>query len=225
MSGVHDGHRKRLRSRFEEHGLDGFNDVNVLELLLFYVLPRGDTNELAHRLLEEFGSLDNVFEASLGDLMKVKGVGRETAAFMRLRPEVCRRYLTRRCEGIVINNSIAAGRYIVPMFMFEKSEKCLVVCLDNVGKVIGCRKISSGTPGVSPVDVRQLLEYVISQQSVSVIIAHNHMSASAAPSREDEITTAKIKDLLSAISVKLVDHIVVAGREYVSMYDSGFLCV
>ena len=109
--GVHEGHRERLRRRFIEHGLENFDDVNVLELLLFYVRPRQDTNETAHRLIDYFGSIDRVFDARIDDLERVEGVGRETAVFLRLIPQVSRRYMERKWSpGEVMDTSAAAAK-------------------------------------------------------------------------------------------------------------------
>ena len=89
--GIHDGHRERMKKRFLEHGLDNFDDVNALELLLFYALPRKDTNALAHALLDRFGSLAGVLDASAADLLSVDGVGESIAGLLRLIPERSRR--------------------------------------------------------------------------------------------------------------------------------------
>lgn len=113
--GVHDGHRERMKSRFVEAGLDGFNDHNALEMLLFYAVPRKDTNELAHRLLKQFGSLASVFEAKHEELMRVDGIGENAATLIKLIPEVSRRYLlTKSLPTKVIRRSEDAGAYLSP---------------------------------------------------------------------------------------------------------------
>lgn len=118
--GVHDGHRERMKSRFVEAGLDGFNDHNALEMLLFYAVPRKDTNELAHRLLKQFGSLASVFEAKHEELMRVDGIGENAATLIKLIPEISRRYLlTKSLPTKVIRRSEDAGAYFVAKFMYE----------------------------------------------------------------------------------------------------------
>ena len=90
--GVHDGHRERLKSRFLEHGIDSFNDLNALELLLFYAIPRRDTNVIAHALLDRFGGLSGVFEASVPELTDVPGVGENAALLLKLVPQMMKKY-------------------------------------------------------------------------------------------------------------------------------------
>ncbi|MBQ1834845.1 MAG: hypothetical protein II111_03925, partial [Oscillospiraceae bacterium] len=98
MSNTHGGHRARLKQRFLEHGLDNFNDLNALELLLFYAIPRQDTNEIAHRLLDRFGSFAAVLEATLEELQEIPGVGENTATLLKLIPQIDRRYLMSKTE-------------------------------------------------------------------------------------------------------------------------------
>ena len=110
-----------MKARYKDHGLDNFNDVNVLELLLFYAIPRKDTNEIAHALLEHFGSLDRVLEASIPELEAVPGVGESSALLISLIPQIMRRYLTVKGSCVAtISGSADAGRSLVPRLMFEK---------------------------------------------------------------------------------------------------------
>lgn len=112
---VHKGHRQRMKRRFLEHGLDNFDDVNVLELLLFYADPRRDTNPLAHALLDQFGSLAGVLEAAPGDLEKIPGIGENAATLLRLIPEVSGRYMvTKTPETEPVETAAQAGRYFLP---------------------------------------------------------------------------------------------------------------
>lgn len=134
---LHENHRARVRKRFEHEGLKTFADHNVLELLLFYSIPQKDTNDIAHRLLDEFGSLSAVFDAPKDVLMNVVGVGENTATLIKLMPELFSRYEQDKIknESIVLNSAEAAGKYFMSRFIGANTEKLYAVCLDNNCKV------------------------------------------------------------------------------------------
>ena len=130
--GVHDGHRDRLKNRFIEHGIDSFNDLNALELLLFYAIPRRDTNVLAHDLLDKFGSLSGVFDAGLRELTEVPGIGENAALLIKLVPQMVKKCRISRVNDIrIFRSSADLGRFLVPHFMDERDELVLLLCLDS----------------------------------------------------------------------------------------------
>lgn len=222
--GLHDGHRGRMKQRFLRHGLTNFDDHNVLELLLFYAVPRQDTNVLAHRLMERFGGLDAVFEADIEALMAVEGIGESAAALIRLVPEVTKRYLMVKSElGDVLRDSEAAGRYFMPRFINCRTETVYLACLDAKMKVLECQPLSTGSVNAAHVDVRAVVQKALLQNASAVILAHNHTSGIALPSREDEITTVRLQQALRLVGVELLDHIIVAGDDFVSLADNGLL--
>ncbi len=222
--GIHSGHRQRMRTRFLEHGLDSFDDVNVLELLLFYALPRQDTNELAHALLSRFGSLHDVLEAGAEELREVPGLGENSVSLLRLIPAVSRRYmLSKTPPSLPIDSPSAAGRYFIPRFMYETEEVVYALLLDARKRPICCREIARGTVNAAEISARRLAELALGRRSSAVLLAHNHLSGVAIPSAEDETTTARLRDALGLLGVELCDHIVVAGCEYVSMREAGLI--
>ena len=213
-----------MKARYKDHGLDNFNDVNVLELLLFYAIPRKDTNEIAHALLDHFGSLDRVLEASIPELEAVPGVGESSALLISLIPQIMRRYLTVKGNCVsTISGSADAGRYLVPRLMFEKDEKLLLLCLDAKKSVISCVNLGSGVVNAVDVNVRKVVENAVRHRANTVILAHNHPGGVALPSREDERLTIEIAAALKLVGIPLVDHIIVAGDDYVSFADSGMM--
>lgn len=222
--GIHDGHRVRMKQRFLRHGLGNFDDHNVLELLLFFAIPRQDTNKLAHRLMDTFGSLDAVFEAAPEALMAVDGVGENAAAILHLVPECAQRYLLAKNDvGQILATSEAAGRFFIPRFMNSRNEMVYLACLDAKLKVIDCRSIGSGGTSHAHVDVRAAVHLALLQNASAVILAHNHTSGIALPSKEDENATRNLQAALALVGITLVDHIVVAGDDFVSLSDNGFL--
>ncbi|HNX99923.1 MAG TPA: DNA repair protein RadC [Oscillospiraceae bacterium] len=223
--GVHDGHRGRMKTRFLEHGLDNFDDINVLELLLFYALPRCDTNVVAHRLLDRFGSLPGVLEAPAEELARVEGVGDSAAALLRLIPQVSRRYMMER-EGTAahaLSDPASAGCFFVPRFLYETDEVVYLACLDSVHRVLSCTEVGRGVVNSAEVSVRKIVELALRQNAAAVILAHNHVNGLAIPSKEDELTTRQLASALNLVGIGLIDHIIVAGGEFVSMADSGML--
>ena len=222
--GIHDGHRQRMKKRFLDYGLDNFDDVNVLELLLFYAQPRQDTNELAHALMGRFGSLSAVLEASAADLRTVDGIGDNAAALLGLIPAMSRRYMIGKTPADEpVNDPASAGRYFIPRFMYETEEVVLALLLDARKQPILCREISRGVVNAAEINARKMAELCLERKASAVILAHNHLSGVALPSAEDETATARLSRALRLIGVELVDHIVVAGCEYVSMRESGLM--
>ena len=221
---IHEGHRERMKKRFLEHGLENFDDVNALELLLFYALPRRDTNALAHALLDRFGSLAGVLDASAEELMTVDGVGENAAGLLRLIPAVSRRYVVGKTPAAEpVDSPTKAGRYFVPRFLYETDEVVLALLLDARRRPILCREMGRGTVDAAQISARKLAALCLERKASSVIVAHNHPSGSAMPSTEDEAFTARLAEALSVLGVELSDHIIVAGTDYVSLRESNLM--
>lgn len=222
--GVHQGHRRRAREEFLRRGLGGLPDHKVLELLLFYALPREDVNPLAHVLLEHFGTLTGVFHATYEQLLEVKGVGETTAALILLVPAVAARYLEDRSamEGQLMN-SWQFQELLTPLFFGARNEMVYLVCMDAKNKLIACRKLGEGIVDQAAVTSRKALEAALSCNASRAALAHNHVSGVACFSRADVATTLELKALLAKVDVELIDHFVVADGEMVSMAASGVL--
>lgn len=221
---VHQGHRQRVKTRFLTEGLDGFEDHQVLEMLLFFSIPMKDTNELAHKMLNEFGSLAGLFEADPKDICKRCGVSENTAVLVSLIPSLSRRYFSRRWgDKPVLNSSSKAGEYAVSLFAGRTYEVFFVICLDSQNKVNYAALVHEGTINESPVYPRLIVETVLRHQAHSVILAHNHPGGSLQPSQEDMAITKKIASALEPISVQVMDHIIVAGDKYMSFKERNLL--
>ena len=221
--GLHDGHRRRKKEQFLQHGLDGFADHEVLELLLFYAIPRHDTNETAHRLLEKFGSLRDVLSASVEELQKVEGMGENAAAFLVLLPAVGQRALLTGREEVILNSVESVGKFFLRLLRGERREVLYQVCLDAKGRMISHCRLASGTVSMAPVSVREVVENALRCDASRVLLGHNHPSGVALPSEEDRQITLQIRQALDTMGILLVDHIVVADGDFVSMAASGML--
>ena len=221
--GIHDGHREKMRRRFQETGLEGFADHEALELLLYYAIPRRDTNELAHRLLTRYGSLSALPQAPIEDLRRVEGVGESAAVLLKLVPAFV--YKAQRSAGqeTVLNSTEKAGRYLLTCFAGERNEVIYQLCLDRKGKLLARKRLSEGGSAAAELNIRRLVENALLSSASAVILSHNHPSGIALPSREDYATTQQAQDALRTIGVELLDHIIVAEDDYVSLADSGIL--
>ena len=219
---IHDGHRQRLKNRFRAEGLDHFEEHQVLELLLYYVIPRKDTNPIAHALLERFGSLSQVLDAQPEELAKVAGMGDSAATFLSLLTSVGRYYLVNRTIQETILPSIEkCGQYLVPYFYGRRNETVFMLCLDAKCKVLCCKEMGEGSVNSAGVPIRRIVEMALGVNATSVILAHNHPSGFALPSEEDIMTTQRVAVALDAVEICLVDHIVVADDDFVSLAQSG----
>lgn len=219
---THDGHRQRLRERFLQEGLDSFDEINVLELLLFYTIPRKDTNELAHLLLDHFGSLENVLDAPVADLVKVKGISDNAATYLSMISAVSRYYQVRKADlGRPVDTVEAYCALLAPKFLGRRNEMVYLLCLDAKCKMICCRLVGEGSINSANVSARKIAEIALAANATFVVLAHNHPSGLAVPSYEDEQATVSIARVLRAMDVTLLDHIVVADNETISMVSSG----
>lgn len=220
----HEGHRDRLKKRFLIQGLEGFDDHTVLELILMFAVARKDTNMLAHNLIERFGSFDQVLEASTEDLMQVPGVGEHAAALLRLIPAAGKRYLMlKESTGEILADSNAIGRYLVPRFMNLHKECVMLLCLDSKFKVLYCGVISTGSLTSASFRIREVVECCLRFDTKYAVLAHNHVGGIALPSREDIVSTQNVFEALGMVDIRLLDHIIVAGRDFVSLKDDKLL--
>jgi len=224
MASIHEGHRARLKQRFADYGERVFDDHQLLELLLFFAVPQGDVNPLAHRLINHFGSFAAVLDASPEDLKKVKGVGDHSALFLSMLPQAMRRYQQSRAGAETVVTSIAdAGEYLLPYFFGARNETAYLLCLDAKGKVLSCRFLAEGSLDRVELNSRQVVETALEHRASSVILAHNHVSGVATPSEADVALTLALRPLLKSLGIRLLDHLVVADGDFVSMAESGLL--
>ena len=212
---LHVNHRKRLRERFEKEGLSSFADHNVLELLLFYVLPRCDTNEVAHLLIEEFGSLSGVFNASPEALAGVPGIGAEAALFLRLIPAVCARYLEdSRREHAEIRNSLDAVNQLMPYFMGTDRERLVCIMTAPGGRVIRRQLVDEGGADVVAANAEYIASLAVAGRAGGVVIGHSHPYGFAAPSQDDLDMTVRLSGMLAPLGIRLLEHVIFADCDY-----------
>lgn len=221
---VHDGHRARMRKRFLEQGIDGFAEHEALEMLLYYTNARGDTNKLAHDLINEFGSFARVLDASVTDLQKVKGVGPQTATLLSYMASVIRYYHVSKAEehGTILSSVEQCISYMKPFFVGRQNETVYLLCLDAKCKQLACKLLGEGSVNSTAVPIRRIVETALATNATSVVLAHNHPSGLAIPSHEDIATTKVVANALRAVDIILADHLVYADDECVSLAQSQY---
>lgn len=220
---MHEGHRQRLKTRFRKEGLDNFDELYVLELLLFYCVPRKDTNPLAHSLLDRFGDLNGVLDASAAELEKVPGVGENVSTFLTMVKAVNRFYDVNASKKVRILRTIeACGEYLIPRFKGRENETVFLLCLDAKCKVLCCKEVGEGSVNSANVPIRRIVEMALGANATTAILAHNHPSGLAIPSDDDVQTTLRLARALESVDIVLADHLVVSGDDFVSIAQSGY---
>ena len=220
---IHAGHREKMRDRFiREKGFESFEDHQILELLLFYANTRGDTNPLAHELLNAFGSLKGVLEARPEQLMQVKGIGKQQAVLISMVVPFTR--VWHRCAMTVpdrIGNSREAEEYCLSILAGERTERFYVISLNAKCNVLGRRKISEGSLSEVSAYPRMVMETALNYNAHSVLLCHNHPGGTCAPSPEDIASTIQLQRLLGGVGILVLDHIIVANDNTYSMIQHG----
>ena len=214
---VHEGHRDRMRNKYVNKGIEVFEQHEILEMLLFYAIPRKNTNDIAHRLLEACGSLSAVFDAPI-DILMQQGLSYNAAVLLHMIPDLSRAYQSDKFdneEKIITDENI--GKKMVHLFAGKNEECVYAFFLDAKGKEKYSGIISKGDASSAPLFSKDIVSIAARCKAVTVIIAHNHPSGVAFPSRADLEATADIADALDTIGIHLADHIIVADRDYISL--------
>ena len=219
------GHRERLRKRLEKSGLVGFNDYEVLELLLTYSIPRKDTKALSKNLLKRLGSLKGILSADIKELEQIDGIGRQSVVFIKVLNEFIKYYFENQAE----NNEIhfteleQTAAYLKAEIGNSKNEVVKVLYLNAHNEMIHTEILSEGTVNESYLPTSRIVETALKYKTTSVIVAHNHPSGDPEPSRYDNTITKKIAEALKVVDIDLQDHIIIAGKGFYSYRQKGIL--
>lgn len=217
------GHRDRVRERFLAEGLDGFQDYEALEMLLFYAIPRQDTKQIAKRLLEQFKTLPAVFRATPAQLREA-GLTEATAALITMIPQLARKIEEQQAqEAAVIRSTLDAGREVCALFRNRQEESVRMLCLNASGKVLKRVKIAEGDVNAVHFPIRKLVEEALASKAVSVILTHNHPGGTLSPSQEDLAATESAGKALDTVGIRLLDHLIVSNNNYCSLREEGYL--
>ncbi len=221
---LHDGHRQRMKNRFYVGGLASFEQHEIIEMLLFFGVARKDTNPLAHRLINAFGSLSGVLDAPREELLRVDGVTEHIATLLNFSGALAREYFRRQAgTGLTLQTTQETGKFVLPQFIGADREMVFLICMDNRCRVLNSSMIFKGDINATEISVRVVLQTALRHNSTSVIIAHNHPKGFAIPSKQDIASTIALRKALDAAGILLVDHLIVADEDFVSMRDTAGL--
>lgn len=218
---VHSGHRARMRKRYLETGFTGFQPHEVLEMLLYYGIPRRDTNEIAHRLLERFGSLHDVLCADPDALMQEPYISENAAVLITMFRSVLQYDAASKSVGVLLDSYAKVRKYFTDLYLFEEREVIRAALLDERLHVLRCETVSEGHPTAAQMTVRQLTELAYRTNSNTIILAHNHPRGSARLSGDDIAATRHLVPILLQCGITLADHVVVCGETAISMREQG----
>ena len=225
MSDMHKGHRERMKKYFLDCGLDSLSDHQVLELLLFYCVPRRDTNELAHKMIKEFGSLYNLFDSDPHVIARKCEVSLNVAILIAMMPQIARRYYTSKflLDRPVLNSTKKIGNYGIALMLGRTVEHFFIICLNSQRKLIESVLVAEGTVDETPIYPRKIVEIALKYHATSIVLLHNHPGGSFLPSQQDIDSTRKIISVLEPINIEVLDHIIISGNEYYSFVENGIL--
>ncbi len=218
INSLHAGHRSRLRQRFLSQSIEGFEPHNILELLLFYGIPYRDTNDIAHKLIDKFGSLEAVFDADIKELMTVDGIGENSATLIKLVPQISKYYLSLKSKNkIEFAGLDDIAEFMRQRYLFEEREIFTALYLDSAGKLISFNKIAEGTANFVDINIAKVIEITLSKNASKVIIAHNHPGGNLSPSTSDLHATNHLSDAFTMLHLEFIDHLIITRDDYLSL--------
>ncbi len=221
---MHSGHRQRMMESYLKTGAAGFSDVQLLEFLLAFAIPRRDTNPIAHKLLDEYGDLYRIMEAPVEQLMKLDGIGERSAVLLHFVGEYYLRAQRASKENEkCFKKTDALGKYLTTWFGALREEHAVLMCLDANCRMLDCREICVGTVNQVNLPYRRVVEVALNVNATSVVLAHNHTNGGIYPSREDIVFTEGLKNALDMFGIALADHFVIHGEDYFSMHTSRMI--
>ncbi len=218
------GHRERMRDKLLERGPDALADYELLEMLLFFAQPKGDTKPLAKGLINRFGSYAAVLSAPQQELFAVPGIGRHSVAAMKLVEGSLKRFA--RAEVIerpVLNNWDRLLEYLHTVLAREKIEQFRVLFLDSKNRLLADEAQARGTVNHTPVYPREVVKRALELHATALILVHNHPSGDPTPSQDDIDMTQEVKIAAQVLSIVLHDHLIVGNGTWTSLRQEGYL--
>lgn len=211
-----------MLNRFMQGGAENLSEHELLEVVLFFSVPERNTNDIAHNLISEFGSLAGVFDADEKDLTKHPYITKRTVQLFRMIKEASREYnIQKNDKRSSMTTLDEIGTYLMTRYAGENEEKMTILCLNGIGKTLSFVTVSEGDASSVGISMRKIIGEALKCGATSVVLAHNHPSGIPTPSKADAEATLLVKHALDSINVRLQDHIIISGGDYFSMASSA----
>lgn len=220
---IHSGHRQRMLKKYLEHGIDCFEEHEILEIFLYTAYSRRNTNDISHQLIDRFGSLEGVLNAGYEELVEEKNVGVTAAALISFMKDFARKYSKSDIAGMRLSTSESVRRFCYDLLKGSTSEEAHALFLDQTLNLIGESQISRGGPNSVDFDLRSIVTRAIRTQCSNIVLAHSHPRGVLLPSTADVASTRRVAQALHNIGIQLVDHIIVNEDDSYSMRTAGML--
>lgn len=218
------GHRKRLRDRFIEGGIERFSDEEVIEFLLTLGTPRKDVKIPARQALKKFGTLSNILSAPMKDLTDIKGLGPKNALYLKLVHQIAGRYLQDRAKGSeFFSSSKAVFDFLFHSMRDLKKEIFKVLFLNRKNELISDKDLFHGSLTGSAVYPREIITEALEKNAAALVFAHNHPSGDPTPSSEDKKLTRELVWSARLLMIQVLDHIIIGNNRYFSFADQGLI--
>lgn len=215
---MHEGHRQRMFERYNKTGFDGFSDHEILEMLLFYVFRQKDTNTLAHKILDKYGTLRNVFRTSVPNLMQIEGIGKATARYLNIIGQTCD--FVDKVKDPEKLNSDNAHDFFNKLFKGKEREEFYIICLDPKNNILNYKMLDQGGFENTEINLGKAIKTALDYDSAKVIFAHNHPSGIDIASDADITVTSMLESSMHLVGVKMIDHIIYAGGKCISIMQN-----
>ena len=224
MKSQKEGHRERLRTRYLQAGAEGFPDYDMLELLLTYAVPRRDVKPIARALIQQFHDLPGVMNASMENLCKVEGIGKNSALLIFLLRDLCVRFLEAKAAGVdVLCSTTALNQYARMRLATYTEEVLLLIYLNVRNQIIRSRVVARGIIDTLVLHPKMIAEEALQNKASSLIMVHNHPSGITDPSPSDVAFTRKVQKVLDPLEIPLLDHLIVSRISSYSFRDHNML--
>jgi len=221
---LHAGHRQRLKERYRTGGLTALEEHEQLELLLFYAIPRCDTNATAHRLLNVFGSIPAILDAPMAEIERVSGVGKGAGTFFRFLRELYAVYQTKDQDpNPIIKKPVDAAKVLMGLYQDWHTEMVTVLLMNNQNRMIHAGFLNADQPNWVNVDIRAIVQMAFHYGTDKVILGHNHPSGDVRPSQADIQNSLAMEHNLSRVGITMMDHIILYDREFYSLAEHGVI--